>query len=64
MVARARELRAGIGCCRGEVYGAAKRMRDLLAYWTRVSDKGRGAVEEAPNDAVHSVGEGIWSGGR
>jgi hypothetical protein len=32
IVRRARELGAGIGCYRGEVYRAAEQMRDLLAY--------------------------------
>ena len=56
----ARRLGAGIGRCRGDIYGAAKQMCDMLARWTGVSDKRGGAIEKAPGDAVHSVGEGVW----
>ena len=59
----ARRLGAGIGRCRGDIYGAAKRMCDMLARWTGVSDKRGGAMEKALGDAVHGVGEGIWRGG-
>ena len=31
----------------------------MLARWTGVSDKRGGAIEKAPGDAVHGVGEGI-----
>ena len=59
----ARRLGARMGRCRGDIYGAAKRMCDMLARWTGVSDKRGGAMEKAPGDAVHGVGEGIWRGG-
>ena len=59
----ARRLGAGIGCCKGDIYRAAKQICDMLACWTGVLDKRGGAIEKAPGDAVHSVGEGIWRGG-
>ena len=60
MVRGARALGTGIGCRRGEVYGVAGWVCDMLGSWAAVCNQGRGAVEEALGAGVHSVGEGVW----
>ena len=60
MVRGARALGTGMGGSRGEVYGVAGWVCDMLGSWAGVSYKRRRAVEDALGAGVHSVGEGVW----
>lgn len=59
MAGGAAEVVAGVGGSRGGIYRAARGMRNLLGSKAGVPDGGRGSVERAQGNAVHSIGEGI-----
>ena len=64
MVRGARRLGTGVGGGRGDVYGAAGWVCNLLGGRAAVCDKGGGAVEEALGARVQGMGEGVWGGCR